>query len=1307
MKTEVLQRVVIFVLLWLCTILRAEKAGKPQILVIHSYHEGFTWTDGVEKSLINEFDKDHYDLYVEYLDSKRHPLEQVSPIVFQHLVAKYSDLNPDLIIISDNNALTFLREYSKELFPDVPVVFCGINNYSPTLLDGFEGRITGAAEKVDPISTVDYIRKLQPKAKNLYLVSGTTQTGQQVKNEVESAFKLKDYGFKLIYFDSLAMGELLSSLSAISPEDAVLLMTYNRDRDNHYYSYEECSELISKHSPAPVYGMLDLYLSHGVVGGQMVSSEYQGEMAALLGKRILKDGKIPPVVTESPNKAMFDTNELVRHNLDRSSLPIDVSIIGDIQKETWSVVSALSLGAILFIFALISFTRMSILNRQGKVRLLASFVKSNLLWATSILLISLLTAFIIQTWYSFRFDKEALAAQMVDNKKQLLKMMVDIAITDVNQMRDNLSNKGVAEQEIMKEVKKHLSSISFANGEGYYFVKSYDGIELVNRTQPELVGQNISNLKDPDGVMVVKELINAGKSPNGGFVDYKWNKPSLGRVVSKVSYVRGVHDWGWVVGTGLYLDDIEKTISEAAYHMWQKLLVQILIILGFSMIAFAGTSFVSAKMTSRIDRELKQITRGLSEEEGKNRDLDTTGFMIQEFKDIAENTLRTFQELEYAYKYLTDAHERTCALMDSVQAGIILIRCSDRVIIEANEAAAEIVDVSVSDLVGKVCHRFVCPRKYGECPVLDLGNEADNSEKTVIRPDGTELQVLKTVRKITLEGEEYLLESLIDITNQKKAEQKLLQMNKNLQEQTELAQEMAEKAEVANQAKSQFLANMSHEIRTPMNAIIGFSAHLMEKELPEEYYEYVKLIFESGNSLLCLINDILDLSKVEAGKLDLDEHDFDPYEMLNGLKGMFTAQAERKNLELAFICENELPKMVNADSDRLQQSLINLVGNAVKFTKEGKVEVRTSSGKSDDTDYLHFEIEDSGIGISNEKLKAIFEPFTQADSSTTRQYGGTGLGLSITSRIVDLLGGKMAVESVEGKGSTFILTVPVKVPEGAEYGDSQNMLANDEDAVASGTYSGKVLVAEDNPANQILIKAMLEKAGVNIVIVEDGRQAVERVKSEEFDLIMLDIHMPVLNGLDAISEIQRINSRVPIVAITASVMETEKRKYQEAGFLDFIPKPYDKKALYSCLDKFLDKKSEYSLDDEVMAEKLLSKVSDILDVDQLISVCGNRETIEAVSTAVCRDADNLLAKLENSVQVSDYEQAAHLAHLIKGMAANVGAVKLSEISSVLEQYAKEKDYEMVSLYFKQVDELYRKLVSYLSSSGWLESVIKI
>ena len=1301
MKISALHKMLLLVLLFVSTATGTEKS-KPSILILHSYHEGFSWTDGIEEGLETNFDKDKNEIYVEYLDSKRYEYEVVAPICARQLREKYSSINLDLLVLSDNNALTFMREYKDELFVDVPIVFCGINDYMPDMIKGFEGRITGTAEKVDPVSTVKFIRMLQPAAKNLYIITGVTQTSQKVKDEVERELGSFKHGFNLHFLDSLTTKDLCDALGKIAPNEAVLLVTFNRDKDNKFYTYEQSSKLISSYCKAPVYGLWDFYLTNGVVGGRMVSSRDQGEMAGLLGAKILNEGVIPPVITESPNKAIFDSIELTKHKLDESALPVDVIIVGRVEEKVWPLISLLSLVVMIFAFATISFIRIYILKSKGHVSSLAQIVRRNLLWATSMLLISLMTAFIIQTWYSYQYDKESLSSQLLSNKKQLISMIIGMAVDEVKQMRKAMELKGESEEEIKNAVIEHLSSYSFADGEGYIFGNDYNGNVLVNRFQPELLGKNIYNITDPDGVYLVQEIINVSKAPKGGFVEYKWHKPGKNTIVPKISFVRGIHDWDWSIGTGLYLDDIEQMVQEASQKMWQKLIVQVMIIIGFGIFAIAGTASVSAKITGRIDRELKQVTLGITEDVDREKNLDTTGFMIKEFKEIASSAMRTFKELDYTNKFIAEAHERTCALMDSVQAGIILVRVSDRVIVEANEAASKIAQVSPDEMLGHVCHEFICPVNEGECPALDYNEEICNSERSVRRSDGVEVPVLKTVRKMTLDGEDYLLESFVDITERKKAEQDLLLMNENLQHQTELATEMAEKAEVANKAKSQFLANMSHEIRTPMNAIIGFSSHLLEEDLPDEYLEFVKLINESGISLLSLINDILDLSKVEAGKLEIDVHEFKPYELFNCLKHMFDGQADRKGLYFNLVYENELPETAYADSERLQQCLINLISNAIKFTNEGGVTFRVSSGNSNNTSYLHFEVEDTGIGISKEKQSSIFDPFTQADSSTTRQYGGTGLGLSITKNISQLLGGSLELESQEGQGSRFLLTVPVRVSEGVEYGSIESYV-QDDDGVERKQFSGQVLVAEDNSANQILIKTILRKVGLEPRIVDDGRQAVEAAMDGSYDLILLDIHMPVLNGFDTIREIHAIKPDVPVVALTASVFDEEQVRYKEAGFVDFIPKPIEKECLHKCLLNYLP---GYNTSEGGVSSRKTSKASQkrMINFEEMVSICEDKNTILAVSEAICDGAEKILCSLDDNVKIGDYKGISQVAHQIKGMVANIGAEIVVDVAARLENAALAIDPELVNLYSRELFTKYTELVEYLSSAGWLDEV---
>ncbi|HJW26937.1 MAG TPA: MASE3 domain-containing protein [Rhodocyclaceae bacterium] len=380
-------------------------------------------------------------------------------------------------------------------------------------------------------------------------------------------------------------------------------------------------------------------------------------------------------------------------------------------------------------------------------------------------------------------------------------------------------------------------------------------------------------------------------------------------------------------------------------------------------------------------------------------------------------------------------------------------------------------------------------------------------------------------------------------------------------------------AEAANQAKSAFLANMSHEIRTPMNAIIGLT-HLLQRDHPTpRQMERLDKIHNAGKHLLSIINDILDLSKIEAGRMELEQTDFPISTVLDHVRSLITESAESKGLTVD-IDYGDVPTWLRGDPTRLRQALLNYAGNAVKFTDHGTVSLRTRLlEEQDDLLLIRFEVHDTGVGIDAQSLAQLFQPFHQADTSTTRQYGGTGLGLSISRRLAGLMGGEAGAESKPGKGSLFWFTA--KLGRGTAKSVAVKTRAFEEppEVVLLRKHGGRrVLLAEDDEINQLVALDVLADTGLVIDVAANGAEAIDKVQQTRYDLILMDMQMPILDGVEATRKIRQIDGQkgTPILAMTANAFGEDRERCLAAGMNDFVSKPVDPEALYSILLKWLD-----------------------------------------------------------------------------------------------------------------------------------------
>jgi PAS domain S-box-containing protein len=504
-------------------------------------------------------------------------------------------------------------------------------------------------------------------------------------------------------------------------------------------------------------------------------------------------------------------------------------------------------------------------------------------------------------------------------------------------------------------------------------------------------------------------------------------------------------------------------------------------------------------------------------------------------------------------------------------------------------------------------------------------------------------------------------------------------------------EESLRKAEEANKAKSDFLANMSHELRTPMNGVLGMAHLLSDTALSEDQQEYVNTINGSGESLLMLLNDILDFSKIEAGALELENIPFALVESIESTVNLLKPNARKKHIELLLDVDSEVPSYVMGDVGRLRQVITNLIGNAIKFTNRGYVQVVVKAYEQNGIMQLHVRVEDTGIGIPADKISSIFDKFTQADASVTRKYGGTGLGLAISKQLVSLMGGRMGVDSVLDKGSTFWFTLPCKI---ADYCDvSKRMDAHQQRqlvAVRKPIAEARALLVEDYPVNRIFAEKLLRKFGfVHLDMAENGAEALIKYRTNVYDVIFMDCQMPEVDGYQATENIRALEkgglSHVPVIAMTANAMMGDREKCLKAGMDDYISKPLRAEHLRTILNS-LFVLSEHSGGVAIAKTPVLvvkrEESEPPVDMEQLtLFTDGDPEEEKALVALFLEQAEVMLTVLQNSVKDHNNEAWKSAAHRFKGSSGNFGAMKLHHLCKRAEAHFEddvEKKAEMLA-----------------------------
>ncbi|WMJ73041.1 PAS domain S-box protein [Cytophagaceae bacterium ABcell3] len=593
------------------------------------------------------------------------------------------------------------------------------------------------------------------------------------------------------------------------------------------------------------------------------------------------------------------------------------------------------------------------------------------------------------------------------------------------------------------------------------------------------------------------------------------------------------------------------------------------------------------------------------------------------------------------------------------------------------------------DIIGKhISNFYVSPKKQTVLirELLKTGT-VKNYENNLLMRDGSLVEFISNIRLIyNKEGKPIAVEGVSrDITYLKKASDELLK-----------AKEIAERS---LKVKENFLANMSHEIRTPMNGIIGMIDLLIETSLDPEQKRFVQTIKKSSETLLSILNDILDLSKIEAGKMQLRITSVAIESTIDKLHSMFYQQANSKGIDLTVKIDEDIPKFILADETRLLQILSNLTSNSIKFTDNGSVDISLKlNGHKEGTYTIKAEISDTGIGISEENQKLLFEHFSQIDNSSTKAYGGTGLGLAISKELCRMMNGQIGVVSKQGEGSTFWFTFEAK--------ESKRVITDnastDDSVVIANRFANNqpyILLVDDNQVNQLVASEILNKAGCLVELAHNGLEAIDKVKANDYDLIFMDIQMPRMDGITATQEIRKmLKKRPPIVAMTAYSMQEDREKFLSSGMDDYIIKPIKGENLLDKVSEWLHTgypnkpadQTQQAYEDEILNKEIFNKLKAYADAQTLFKIYKQFED----------DTYEQLCECKISVETEDFSKILNILHTLKGTSGTLGVNKIESIAKKLESDLKagnnencHHDFEKLRSAFDEFKSNYKKIIN--------------
>jgi PAS domain S-box-containing protein len=1141
--------------------------SKDQVLVINSYHSGLSWTDSIMSGIRDTFLRSSTGIQMsaEYLDARRYPdLERIGKIQ-ELIISKVEGTRPDVVMVTDNVALNFILEHRKRLFPDTPIVFCGINDFHPSMIAQHHG-ITGVVEDVSIKETVEVALRLHSNTREIIVIGRTTASDRYNRDAFIAALPGLPPQITVTFWDDLSAKDVSERLKKLDDKTILFINGLITDETGRLLMFGETTSWICLNSPVPAYTLWDVFFGYGTVGGKLVAGYVQGQMAGDLALRILKGeraDKIPVVGAPDANRYMFDYRQLERFHIPLSELPQNATIINrpDSLYEAYRTYVSVAAAIVVVLISFVVLLGITIIRRRKAEEALRESERR----------LADIINFLPDPTFAIDHGGKLIAWN------RAMEEMMGIKAKDV------------------------LGKGNYEHGLYFYGDRRPMLVDLV--LEPERIdASNYSMFKKEGELLIAERYIPHIRA-------HLWGK--AGPLYDRNQKIKGAIQSLRNITERKLAEEALKKSEERMRLFFERQLVGMAItsiekgwlqvndrlcqMLGYSRDELSRLTWAELTYPDDLAPDVAQFDRLLASEideySMEKRFIRKDGRIV--FTNLSVGCVRkTDGSVDYVLVLMEDitdrkrAEEELVATKDYLKTvfnsvyDAILIHDLDGKVVDVNDKMLEMYRVSREEAIElNVLRDYSVTDESVEESLSNwkkiVAGENLFLEWKARRPkDGSVFDVEVFLTRLLLHNGYYILSNVRDITERKRAEDELRRYREHLEELVaERTAELAvakEQAEAANRAKSMFLANMSHELRTPMTAILGYS-QLVQRDpsLPSNHREYLNIINRSGEHLLELINDILEISRIESRPIALDMRTCDLHALLRDIEVMFRVRTNAKGLRFDITGLSNLPRYIVTDEKKLRQVIVNLLGNAVKYTKTGRVLVHfTTTAQTPGNMHLVAEFEDTGVGIAEDERDKIFEYFEQT-AAARQSRSGTGLGLAISREYAHMLGGDITVESRLGEGSTFRLEISIK--EGKESDLAAKKEKNRVIGLVPGQSIPRILVVEDIEESRTLLVDILERVGFAVRDARNGMEAVKTFEEWQPQFIWMDVRMPVMNGLEAARRIRLIEAgkSTVIVALTAHALEEEREPILTAGCDDLVRKPFREDEIYDVIGKNL------------------------------------------------------------------------------------------------------------------------------------------